>query len=60
MKLNQTYSLPVHSDVDYAWDYPAAKGKKIQLVINDASRAVDIMEIGNLVPFRFNVSDDAV
>jgi vacuolar protein sorting-associated protein 13A/C len=39
----------------YAWDYPAAKEKKILLVINGARRALDIMEIGNLVPFRFNV-----
>jgi vacuolar protein sorting-associated protein 13A/C len=39
----------------YAWDYPAAKDKKIQLIINSSRRVVDIMEIGDLVPFKFPV-----
>jgi vacuolar protein sorting-associated protein 13A/C len=39
----------------YAWDFPAARDKKILLTINGSRRVVDIMEIGDLVPFKFNV-----
>lgn len=39
----------------YAWDYPAGAEKKILLTIGNARRAVDIMEIGDLVPFKFHV-----
>jgi vacuolar protein sorting-associated protein 13A/C len=42
--------------MSYAWDYPAARDKKILLSIGGARRTVDIMEIGNLIPFKFNVS----
>ncbi|KAH9835542.1 vacuolar protein sorting-associated protein 13 [Rhodofomes roseus] len=48
------YRVPRKSSVDYAWDFPAARDKKIILVVNDSRRAIDIMEIGDLVPFRFN------
>jgi hypothetical protein len=39
----------------YAWDYPAARDKKILLIIGSSRRAVDIMEIGDLMPFKFMV-----
>lgn len=39
----------------YAWDYPAARDKKILLIISGARRVVDVMEIGDLVPFKFSV-----
>jgi hypothetical protein len=42
--------------MDYAWDSPAARDKKLLLNINESSRVVDIMEIGNLVPFKFMAS----
>ncbi|KZT02705.1 vacuolar protein sorting-associated protein 13 [Laetiporus sulphureus 93-53] len=48
------YNLPKQSRVDYAWDYPAARDKRIVLAVNDFRRAVDVMEIGDLVPFRFS------
>ncbi|KAG2159854.1 vacuolar protein sorting-associated protein 13 [Suillus bovinus] len=48
------YKLAPHSNMPYAWDQPAAREKKITLTINDASRNVDIMEIGVLVPFKFH------
>lgn len=54
-KAYPTYIVGHHSSVPYAWDYPAAKDKKIVLKINNARRVVDIMEIGVLVPFKFNV-----
>ncbi|KAJ7071032.1 vacuolar protein sorting-associated protein 13 [Mycena amicta] len=34
--------------------FPAATDKKIQLSINGFRRTVDVMEIGDLVPFKFN------
>lgn len=49
------YKLAPHSVTQYAWDHPAAREKKLMLVINDARRVVDIMEIGVLVPFKFQV-----
>lgn len=42
--------------MEYAWDFPAARDKKLLLNIKGSNRVIDIMEIGNLVPFRFNVS----
>lgn len=54
-KANPSYILVPKSAVDYAWDYPAAREKKILLVINGWRRPVDILEIGNLMPFKFSV-----
>ncbi|TFY80723.1 hypothetical protein EWM64_g3289 [Hericium alpestre] len=47
------YTLPPRSIARYAWDFPAVMEKKILLNINGARRLADIMEIGDLVPFRF-------
>ncbi|KAF9652010.1 vacuolar protein sorting-associated protein 13 [Thelephora ganbajun] len=52
-KANPSYTLVPKSAIDYAWDYPAAREKKILLMINGWRRPVDILEIGNLMPFRF-------
>lgn len=49
------YTVSSKSSADFAWDYPAARGKKIVLAVNDARRPVDIMEIGDLMPFKFSV-----
>lgn len=54
-KTKSAYTLAPHSHLDYAWDSPAAREKKLSLTINDARRLVDPMEIGDLVPFRFQV-----
>ncbi|KIM48205.1 hypothetical protein M413DRAFT_439924 [Hebeloma cylindrosporum] len=48
------YSLQPHTTVPYAWDHPAARDKRILLSIGGSRRIVDIMEIGNLIPFKFN------
>ncbi|KAG6851060.1 hypothetical protein H0H93_002952 [Arthromyces matolae] len=53
-KAYPTYTLAQQSGMPYAWDYPAAKEKKIALMINGAMRVIDIMEIGDLIPFKFN------
>ncbi|PPQ64275.1 hypothetical protein CVT24_008413 [Panaeolus cyanescens] len=53
-KTASMYSVSPHSLRDYAWDYPAARDKRILLSIADARRVVDIMEIGDLIPFKFN------
>lgn len=42
--------------LDYAWDSPAARDKRLVLTVNGSRREVDIMEIGDLVPFRSAVS----
>ncbi|KAI9460579.1 hypothetical protein BJY52DRAFT_1117906 [Lactarius psammicola] len=52
-KTNPTYRLPEHTSCPYAWDFPAAREKKLLLTINGSRRAVDILEIGDLVPFKF-------
>lgn len=58
-KAYPVYRVPRKSSLDYAWDFPAARDKRIVLVINDNRRAIDIMEIGDLVPFRFKVRTSA-
>ncbi|TBU65089.1 vacuolar protein sorting-associated protein 13 [Dichomitus squalens] len=47
-----SYTVAPKNSIDYAWDYPAARDKKIILAVNGSRRDVDIMEIGDLVPFR--------
>lgn len=54
-----TYRLPEHTSIPYAWDFPAAREKKLLLTINGSRRAVDILEIGDLVPFKFQVCRDS-
>ncbi|KAF9015159.1 vacuolar protein sorting-associated protein 13 [Cyathus striatus] len=48
------YTLGAHSTLQYAWDNPSAYDRKIVLNISQSTRAIDIMEIGNLIPFKFN------
>lgn len=54
-KSNTSYTIKPHTTMPYAWDFPATRDKKILLTINNSRRVVDIMEIGDLVPFKFNV-----
>ncbi|KAK7058962.1 Vacuolar protein sorting-associated protein 13 [Paramarasmius palmivorus] len=49
-----SYKINAHSTFSYAWDFPAAKDKKLLLTYNSYKRVVDVMEIGALVPFKFN------
>lgn len=53
-----TYRLPERTAIPYAWDFPAAREKKLLLAINGSRRPVDILEIGDLVPFKFQVGSD--
>ncbi|KAL4243512.1 VPS13 family protein [Abortiporus biennis] len=48
------YSVPKKSKVEYAWDYPASREKRIMLAVDHSRRPIDIMEIGDLVPFKFS------
>ncbi|KAH8926014.1 hypothetical protein BT69DRAFT_1239533 [Atractiella rhizophila] len=41
----------------WAWDEPTAVDKFVKLSIGDSSRAVNLMEIGALTPFRFVVDE---
>ncbi|KAJ3842350.1 vacuolar protein sorting-associated protein 13 [Lentinula raphanica] len=47
------YTINPHSSFSYAWDQPAARDKKICLSINNSTRTLDPLEIGDLVPFKF-------
>ncbi|KAG2023495.1 hypothetical protein CC2G_001143 [Coprinopsis cinerea AmutBmut pab1-1] len=47
------YAVPPFSKVQYAWDFPAAKEKRLVLSTKTSRRAIDIMEIGDLMPFKF-------
>ncbi|KAH6917385.1 vacuolar protein sorting-associated protein vps13 [Coprinopsis sp. MPI-PUGE-AT-0042] len=47
------YTVAAHSKIKYAWDFPAAEEKRICLSTQSSRRSVDIMEIGDLVPFKF-------
>ncbi|CEL57657.1 Vacuolar protein sorting-associated protein 13 OS=Saccharomyces cerevisiae (strain ATCC 204508 / S288c) GN=VPS13 PE=1 SV=1 [Rhizoctonia solani AG-1 IB] len=48
-----SYDVGPHLSIPYAWDAPAAREKKIRLLINGHAKHVDINEIGNLPPFQF-------
>jgi vacuolar protein sorting-associated protein 13A/C len=48
-----TYGLLEHSSCPYAWDFPAAREKELLLTISGSRRLVDILEIGDLVPYKF-------
>ncbi|KAF7791866.1 hypothetical protein EIP86_002890 [Pleurotus ostreatoroseus] len=48
-----TYTVASNSTTDYAWDFPAARDKKIVLRQVDYRRVIDVMEIGDLIPFKF-------
>lgn len=50
------YKLEAHSTAGYAWDLPAAIDKRVKISIGGRTREVDIMEMGNLLPFKFSVS----
>ncbi|KAF8622462.1 hypothetical protein AX15_006983 [Amanita polypyramis BW_CC] len=47
------YTIPQQSTLNYAWDYPAGKEKKLLLSVKGYSHVVDLHEIGDLVPFKF-------
>ncbi|EKM61051.1 uncharacterized protein PHACADRAFT_156217 [Phanerochaete carnosa HHB-10118-sp] len=50
------YKIASKSIFNYAWDFPASREKKLVLDVYGAGirRALDILEIGALVPFRFS------
>ncbi|PFH54473.1 hypothetical protein AMATHDRAFT_72271 [Amanita thiersii Skay4041] len=48
-----SYTIERHSSLYYAWDHPAAKEKKLQLSIKGFKRVIDMLEIGDLIPFKF-------
>ncbi|KIP11945.1 hypothetical protein PHLGIDRAFT_21259 [Phlebiopsis gigantea 11061_1 CR5-6] len=49
-----TYKVASKSTLEYAWDFPAGRNKKLVLnTVDGARRVLDILEIGDLVPFKF-------
>lgn len=49
------YTVSKRTSMEYAWDYPAGRDKRLVLCTDRSRRAIDIMEIGDLVPFKFSV-----
>ncbi|KAG8928477.1 hypothetical protein FRC01_005870 [Tulasnella sp. 417] len=54
--LSPKYKLEPHSQIRYAWDYPAARQKELVLRMGDGEESVNLNEIGDLLPFRFKTS----
>ncbi|TFK77101.1 vacuolar protein sorting-associated protein 13 [Pluteus cervinus] len=52
-KGNPLYALRPQTAEPYAWDFPAAREKKLLLIVKGSRRVMDVMEIGSLPPFRF-------
>ncbi|EDO14961.1 hypothetical protein Kpol_388p4 [Vanderwaltozyma polyspora DSM 70294] len=46
------YRVPSSSIMPYAWDYPAARQKKLILSAKGRKREIQLAEIGNLTPMR--------
>lgn len=46
------YRVPPKSVMPYAWDYPAARQKKLLLTARGLRREIQLAEIGNLKPMR--------
>ncbi|TPX30777.1 hypothetical protein SmJEL517_g05746 [Synchytrium microbalum] len=49
------YRIPKGQSRPYAWDQPAASHKALILHVNGRERGIDVMEIGQLVPFKYPV-----
>lgn len=51
------YTLTAHTELPYAWDYPAQSDKLLRLVAagGGKERLINVMEIGSLVPYKFPV-----
>jgi len=56
VKDQPVYDVSPRSKLNYAWDFPAGKDKRILLSTKNNRRVIDIMEIGDLVPFKFMVN----
>ncbi|KIO33566.1 hypothetical protein M407DRAFT_3889 [Tulasnella calospora MUT 4182] len=54
--MSPKYKLEPHSQIRYAWDYPAARQKELVLRMGDGEESVNLNEIGDLPPFRFKTS----
>ncbi|KAG8963047.1 hypothetical protein FRC03_003482 [Tulasnella sp. 419] len=53
---NISYIVQPHHVLPYSWDAPAAGEKRLNLVLEGQNRTVDVMEIGDLVPFKFQTN----
>ncbi|SCV04252.1 LAME_0H16974g1_1 [Lachancea meyersii CBS 8951] len=48
------YRVPPRSAMPYAWDYPAARQRKLILTCRQRKREIQLAEIGNLRPMRLS------
>ncbi|TPX68863.1 hypothetical protein SpCBS45565_g02841 [Spizellomyces sp. 'palustris'] len=47
------YKIPKGEERPYAWDYPSAPKKALILSANGREREIDVLEMGQLVPFKY-------
>ncbi|KAJ3072035.1 hypothetical protein HDU98_004400 [Podochytrium sp. JEL0797] len=47
------YEVPATESRPYSWDNPSLASKSVILNINGKERAIDVREIGHLVPFKY-------
>ncbi|RKP03518.1 hypothetical protein CXG81DRAFT_9373 [Caulochytrium protostelioides] len=47
------HTVPRQTTMPWAWDRPSAPKKALILMVNGYEREVDILEIGQLMPFRY-------
>jgi vacuolar protein sorting-associated protein 13A/C len=48
-----TYTVMAHEQKPFAWDYPSMHDKALILNVNGRERAVELTDIGVLMPFRY-------
>ncbi|ORX52050.1 hypothetical protein DM01DRAFT_1408497 [Hesseltinella vesiculosa] len=47
------YVIPAGERMDYSWDLPASKAKRLILQVGKKQRAIDFLAIGTQMPFRY-------
>ncbi|KAI9208534.1 uncharacterized protein BJ171DRAFT_577633 [Polychytrium aggregatum] len=50
---SRIYRIPAGKSLSYAWDYPSAENKSLILHVNGREQAIDLLEVGQIVPIRY-------
>ena len=54
---SKTYSIVPGEEQFYAWDYPSFADKKFTIDVNGRARLLEFTELGDLVPFKYPISN---
>ncbi|KAJ3291062.1 hypothetical protein HK104_006345 [Borealophlyctis nickersoniae] len=49
------YKIPAKEARPYAWDNPSSRHKFLTISVNGREREIDVLEIGQLVPFKYPI-----